>query len=148
MSFNAASTPQITGLSGTIFALVASYAFEGFQAPVESVGVNVAKAGRAIPLKWRVLDLGGNPVANLTAPPVKVTSAGINCDQLSGQPEEVDAYATGASGLINQGSGNYQFNWATDGAWAGTCRRVQLDLGDKNPDGTPQYRTADFRFTR
>ncbi|MBA2721163.1 MAG: hypothetical protein H0U52_18265 [Chloroflexi bacterium] len=33
-------------------------------------------------------------------------------------------------------------------AAAGTCRRLRLNLGEGNPDGTPHYRTADFQCTR
>ena len=44
--------------------------------------------------------------------------------------------------------GAYQLNWATAKAFAGTCRRLRLDLGEKHPDGTRFYRTADFRFTK
>jgi len=60
----------------------------------------------------------------------------------------VEEYATGVSGLQNLGDGAYQLNWATSKAFAGTCRRLRLDLGEQNPDGTPFYRTADFRFTK
>jgi hypothetical protein len=46
------------------------------------------------------------------------------------------------------GDGAYQLNWVTSQTFAGTCRRLRLDLGEQNPDGTSFYRTADFGFTR
>jgi hypothetical protein len=148
VTFDLTSAPKVTQLGGTVFALVAAHAFMGFDDPVENSVANAAKAGRAVPLKWRVLDLGGNPVADLSAGVVKATSVRIDCTGLSAEEEAVDAYAAGASGLQNLGGGSYQLNWRTEPSWKGTCRRLQLDLGDRNPDGTPVYRTADFVFTR
>ncbi len=74
---------------------MASYGLVGFEPPVDNDVVNVAQAGRAIPLKWRLYDRGGN--------------------------------------------------WTTAKAFADTCRRLRLDLGEQKPDGTPYYRSADFR---
>lgn len=95
-----------------------------------------------------VFDLGNNPVVDLAPASVAVTSVAMDCGALSGGADAVEAYAAGASGLQNLGDGYYQFNWATLKSYAGTCRRLRLDLGERNPDGTPFYRTADFSFTR
>ena len=146
VGFSASSAPQITALGGTVFGFVASYGLVGFEPPVNNDAVNVAKAGRAIPLKWGLYDLGGNPITDLAA--VHVTSVSLSCYSLTEGQDAVEEYATGASGLQNLGEGGYQLNWATTKAFAGTCRRLRLDLGERNPDGTPFYRTADFRFTR
>ena len=59
----------------------------------------------------------------------------------------MEEYAAGSSDLQYLGDGNYQLNWGTAKNYAGTCRRVRIDLGERNPDGTSYYRTADFRFT-
>jgi N-acylglucosamine 2-epimerase len=113
------------------------YGFTGFQAPVDNGVVNVAKAGTAIPLKWRLTDHAGNPVLDLAE--VRITSAGHTCD--GGAPEDaIEEVASGASGLQNLGDGNYQINWKSPKTYAGTCRTVQLDLGEG------QMRTAEFRF--
>src|SRR5262245_39413018 len=148
VAFTATSTPQVTALSGTVFAFVASYGLVGFAPPVVNDALNVAKAGRAIPLKWRLYDLGGNPVTDLAPTAVHVTSVSVACSDLTEGPDAVEEYATGASGLQNLGDGAYQLNWATSEAFAGTCRRLRLDLGEQNPDGTPFYRTADFSFVK
>ena len=108
----------------------------------------LAKAGRAIPLKWRLYDLGGNPVTKLAPAAVKLTSVSVACSALSEGNDAVEEYVTGASGLQNLGGGAYQLNWATSKTFAGTCRRLRLDLGERNPDGSVFYRTADFQFTR
>jgi len=44
--------------------------------------------------------------------------------------------------------GAYQLNWATSKAFAGSCRRLRLDLGEQTPDGTPFYRSADFQLIK
>lgn len=59
-----------------------------------------------------------------------------------------DFTVTTVIGLQNPGDATYQLNWATLKSYAGSCRRVQPDLGERNPDGTVFYRTADFQFTR
>jgi hypothetical protein len=46
------------------------------------------------------------------------------------------------------GGGAYRLNWATSKAFVGTCQRLRLDLGERNPDGSAFYRTADFQFTK
>lgn len=148
VAFSDTSAPQVSGLTGTVFGFVASFGFAGFEPPVDSGVLNVAKAGRAIPLKWRLYDLGNNPVTDLAPDAVSVTSVSVDCEGLTGEASEVEAYTTGASGLQNLGDGFYQLNWATLKSHAGTCRRVRLGLGEQNPDGSPFYRTADFRFTR
>ncbi|MGH3477788.1 MAG: PxKF domain-containing protein, partial [Nocardioidaceae bacterium] len=113
------------------------YGFTGFQAPVDNGVLNVAKAGTAIPLKWRLTDHAGNPVLDLAS--VRITSAGHTCD--GGAPEDaIEEVAPGASGLQNLGDGNYQINWKSPKTYAGTCRTLQLDLGEG------QMRTAEFRF--
>src|SRR5262249_27758950 len=120
----------------------------GFEPPVDNDALNVAKAGRAIPLKWRLYDLGGNPVTDLALTAGHLTSVSVACAALTQPPNAVEEYATGASGLPTLGDGASQLNWATSKTFAGTCRRLRLDLGEQNPDGTPFYRTADFSFIK
>jgi Tol biopolymer transport system component len=113
------------------------YGFTGFQAPVDNGVVNVAKAGTAIPLKWRLTDHSGNPVLDLTS--VRITSAGHTCD--GGAPEDaIEEVASGASGLQNLGGGNYQINWKSPKNYAGTCRTLHLDFDEG------LTHNAEFRF--
>jgi hypothetical protein len=148
VTFDSTSAPAVTALGGTVFAAVTGYYFQGFGIPVDANTLNGAKAGRAIPLKWRVYDYAAAPVGDLDPAVVKITSVRIACDTADDPTDPLEEYATGASGLQNLGDGVYQLNWATLRGYARTCRRVQLDLGERNPDGTPFYRTADFEFTR
>jgi hypothetical protein len=148
VTFDATSTPKVTELGGTVFAVITGLFFHGFAQPIDAGAVNVAKAGRAIPLKWQVFSHTGEPVFDLDPAITKISSVAILCDA-TGEPTDVlEEYATGASGLKNLGNGIFQLNWNTPKTYAGTCRRLRLDLGERNPDGTPFYRTADFQFTR
>jgi hypothetical protein len=146
--FTAASSPSVFQLSGTVFAVIPNYYFRGFGTPVDMGTLNVAKAGRAIPLKWQVFDENVAPVTGLDPEIVKVSSVAINCAASGSGADVIEEYATGQSGLQNLGDGVYQLNWSTSKSYAGTCRRLRLDLGERNPDGSTFYRTADFQFTR
>ena len=116
------------------------YKFEGFYSPVNNNGVlNSAKAGQAIPLKWRLLDANDHPVTDL--PSVTVTVKGLSCG-LGSTNDLVEEYAAGSSGLQNLGNGYYQFNWKSPSAYAYSCKTLYLDLGDGSP------RTALFKFTK
>ena len=108
----------------------------------------MAKAGRAVPLKWRVLELGGNPVADLDPTVVRVTSASVQCAALDGADAPLDAYAVGSSGLQNFGDGYYQWNWATQKSWAGSCRRLTVRLGNADPLGVQIGHSVNFEFGR
>jgi hypothetical protein len=148
VTFDATSTPAVTALGGTVFATVPNYYFRGFGIPIDSQKLNVAKAGRAIPLKWQLFDVAVRPVLDLDPAVVNVSSFSFPCGSTSEPTDIVEEYAAGASGLQNHGDGNYQLNWDTSKSYAGSCRRLRLDLGERNPDGTTFYRTADFQFTR
>jgi hypothetical protein len=117
-----------------------AYDFIGFTSPVDNNGVlNVARAGQALPLKWRLLDAGGNPVTTLGS--VKITAQNLTCD-LGATADQVEEYAAGSSGLQNLGDGYYQFNWKTPSTYAKSCKTMHLDLGEG------ATRTALFRFTK
>ena len=116
------------------------YVFTGFFQPVDNLPlVNVAKAGQTIPLKWRLTDANGAPVLNLAS--VTVTVASLSCTSGSSS-DQVEEYASGASGLQNLGNGYYQFNWKTPTSYANSCKTMKLNLGN----GVLQ--TALFQFKR
>ena len=126
--------------------------FIGFDSPVTNTAVNLATAGQSIPLGFHVFDESNNPIVNLSlctqqnpslcpAGSVQIVDFQSSCS-VDGDTEigAVIADGSGNSGLINQGNGNYQFNWKTQKAWAGTCRTVQVNL----LDGINHY--AVFKF--
>ena len=116
-----------------------NYGFVGFAQPVDGTGLNSAKAGRTVPLKWRVVDAYQNPITDLTAVTVKAVTltcaTGVTADA-------IEEYAAGTSGLQNLGDGYYQWNWQTPTSYAKSCKTVTVDLGD---DAT---HTAAFTFTK
>lgn len=116
------------------------FTFVGFAAPVDNTATNLAKAGQAIPIKFQVLDSSGTPVSTLTMPPVSISSASRSCASGTVSDITLESTATGNSGFQNLGGGNYQFNWATSKSWSGTCRQIQVSLGDG------VLHTANFQF--
>ena len=124
-----------------------NYAFAGFFSPVDNLPVlNMAKAGQAIPLKWRITDAGGNPVTDLASVNVKVTVASLSCNAGT-TVDVIEEYAAGSSGLQNLGNGYYQFNWKTPTSYANSCKTLRLDLGEGS-DVSPVFHTALFQFKK
>jgi mannose/cellobiose epimerase-like protein (N-acyl-D-glucosamine 2-epimerase family) len=104
------------------------YAFSGLFSPIDPLPtVNVANAGRTIPVKWRIVDADGVGVAHQSSFG-SVTSASTACDG-SGASDAIEAYAVG-SGLQYLGDGYWQFDWKTPKSFAGQCRTMSLNLAD------------------
>jgi hypothetical protein len=107
------------------------YGFAGLFAPIDRPNTrNVSKAGQSIPLKWRLTDAQGDPVLDLHT--ATVTVSGINCS-LGSTDDLVEEVAPGGSGLQNLGDGYYQINWKTPTSYAGSCKSLNLDLGEGGP---------------
>jgi len=103
------------------------YGFVGFSSPVQNPStLNVIKAGRSVPLRWRVLDAQGVPVTNLAA--ATVTATAISCPSTA--ENRIYTYGGSSSQLQNLGNGYYQLDWAAAGSLRGYCRRLELNLGD------------------
>jgi hypothetical protein len=122
-------------------AITVNYNFAGLFSPVDPLPtLNSAKAGQAIPLKWRLTDYSGNPVLNFSAAGVVVTN--LNCAAATGS-DIIEEYA-GNSGLQNLGDGYYQFNWKTPSAYATMCKSILLNLGEGSARGPLGY----FQFKK
>ncbi len=118
------------------------YNFTGFSQPVDNLpALNTANSGQAIPLKWQITDVNGQPVTNLAS--VMVTAVSFSCP-VGTAPDQLEEYAPGSSGLLNQGDGNYQFDWKTPKSYAASCKTMKLDLGE----GPGMERTALFQFVK
>lgn len=118
------------------------YTFEGFFSPIEnSPVVNQAKAGQAIPVKWRITDKSGLPISD-SASFISITSYSVSCAEFAGDPTStvVEELAAGSSGLQYLGDGWWQFNWKTSKTYRGQCRVMKLTLDDKSEH------TASFSF--
>jgi Tol biopolymer transport system component len=114
------------------------YSFTGFFQPIDNDQPNAAKAGQSIPIKWRLTDGNGVPIADPSSF-VSVTSSPTS-GSCSGIPDGIETYA-GSSGLQYLGDGYWQFNWKTPKSYAGQCRIMTLNLNDGGTD-----RTATFIF--
>ena len=134
----AVSASDLAGNSTTVSCGYAvQYDFRGFKFPVNGLEVNKAKAGRIIPIIWRIVDANGNGVTSV-ASFTSLTSVTIACP---GEPADtIELYLPFATGLVNLGGGFWTTSWKTPASYAGTCRRMQLNLAD----GTT--RTAPFQF--
>ena len=115
------------------------YRFSGFVQPVDNLPiVNLANAGRTIPVKWQLKDAAGASVSDLAA----VSSllwAPMACDAAPTDIVEEETAATGGTQLRYDGS-QFIYNWSTQKGWAGSCVQLQLTFAD----GTKQY--AKFKF--
>ena len=118
-----------------------TYNFEGFFAPIDNPPiVNAAKAGSAVPVKWRLTTAGAAPVSDPNSF-VGLFSYQVNCGTTDGLEAAVETVAAGGSGLQYLGDGTWQINWKTLPNYPrGTCRVMDLQLND----GTHHY--ANFKF--
>ncbi|HEU0306371.1 MAG TPA: PxKF domain-containing protein, partial [Lysobacter sp.] len=113
------------------------YGFAGFNSPVQNPPVlNVIKAGRSIPFRWRVVDAQGAPVSNLASATVAATA--ISCPAAT--ENRISSYGGNNGQLQNLGNGYYQLDWAAASSLRNSCRRLDLNLGDG------QVRSAQFKF--
>ena len=137
-------TQTICGATSSFspFAIVQrNYAFAGFSSPVDALPiVNVAKAGSAIPVKFRLFagDMGLSIFAQSHPSSVRVA-----CDTQADQSVVEETVGATASSLkYDPATGLYNYVWKTDKTWANTCRRLVL----KFRDGTEAR--ALFKFKR
>lgn len=98
-----------------------------FDRPVDRNVTNVAKAGRTLPVKWRVT-LDGVPVSD---PSHFVGLFSAQCTSNADPPadDQIEFYS-GSSGLQYLGDGWWQFNWKTVRSYEGQTRKMTLRLDD------------------
>ena len=119
----------------TCTSFLVTYQFEGFYQPIDSTLVNSAKAGQAIPGKWRLTDANGLAIDNQGSF-AGFYSYPIDCESFAGNPSDaIEEYSTGNSGLQYHGDGNWQYNWKTLKSYTGSCRAmyVEFDSGSISP---------------
>jgi len=116
------------------------YDWTGFFPPVDNGDVNVAKAGRAIPLKF---SLNGDQGLELEIFATNYPkSKRIPCvESDSFEEDELPTVAAGESSLsYDADTDQYIYVWKTLKSWAGTCRQLEVKLSD----GTSHF--ANFTF--
>jgi hypothetical protein len=112
------------------------YDFDGFFRPIDNDGVNAAKAGRAIPVKFSLNGDQGSDIFESGYP--KSIPITCNGEESEGQIEET--VTAGDSSLnYDADADQYIYVWKTDESWMG-CRRLEVKL----KDGTSYF--ADFKF--
>ncbi len=118
---------------------IAAWPFGGFLAPMDNGKTNVAQAGSAVPVKFR---LGGDlGLAIFAAGYPK--SAPTACPSGAPQDPVEQTVAAGESSLSDDTlTGRYVYVWKTDKAWGGTCRQLDVKLADST------VHTATFQFKR
>ncbi|MDQ1402783.1 MAG: hypothetical protein QOG03_1099 [Actinomycetota bacterium] len=137
-TFQVVASDAAGNTSTTTISYTVGYNFIGYLNGISNAPtVNVANAGRTIPMKWQLTDGSGAYMTSLSVV-TSVTSYAINC--ATGAPTSSAATTTAGSGLGIDGT-TYHYNWSTSSSWANSCRRFVLALDD----GT--FHTADFKFT-
>jgi hypothetical protein len=116
------------------------YNFVGFLQPVNNLPViNIANAGRTIPIKWQLTDANAAYVSDLDSF-TSLVSAPIACDASPTAIIGEELLSTGGTVLRYDAAANhFIFNWQTSSTWA-DCRLLQLTLAD----GTQYF--AKFKF--
>jgi hypothetical protein len=110
----------------TCQSFLVTYKFTGFFSPVENDFLNMAKAGQAIPIKWRLTDANDVPIDDPASFADLFSSQNL-CE--GGLPtDSVAEDAAGDSGLQYNGDGYWQFNWKTEKAYANTCRAMYVEF--------------------
>jgi hypothetical protein len=107
------------------------FTFAGFTAPVDNLPiVNKANAGQAIPVKWKLTDANGVGISDPSSF-TSLTVYQVSCGAWSALPSDLlPDQQTSTSGLLYQGSGNWQFNWKTPKNYAGLCLVARVTLSD------------------
>jgi hypothetical protein len=115
------------------------FSFDGFFSPIENPPtVNVATAGKAIPVKFSLGGDHGLQIFDTGSP----GSALIACDSTAPLDAVEETVASGSSGLsFDAATGVYTYVWKTKKPWAGTCRQLLVRL----IDGSVHRATFKFR---
>lgn len=121
------------------------YNFTGFFQPVENLPFrNTVKAGRAIPVKFKLggyqgMDIFNTVPGTTTQGPI---STNITCTSASSDEIETTLAVTNSTLSYDSVSDTYTYTWKTDSAWAGKCRTFKLNLKDGS---THSFQVALFK---
>ena len=100
--------------------------------------VNVARAGRAVPVKFSLDGYDDMDILEVGYP----KSQQIDCDSLDPVDRVVGTVTAGSTGLsYDESTEAYTYIWKTEKAWAGSCRQLILKLND----GTEHLAYFEFR---
>ena len=107
---------------------ISTYDFVGFLQPVAAApAISEVKAGRAIPMKFR---LGGDYGLNILAPG-SPASAQVECPADTPITAMEPTSTAGAGSLTYEAATDtYNYVWKTETSWSGTCRTFTMTLND------------------
>ena len=126
------STNRSDGIQNFGVPATCSAAAGAFRPPLnQAPTVNDRGAGDTVPVKYSVTGLQPGQTVTLD-------SEQVDCGSLksSGAPTPIST-----TGQSKQKGDEYHVNWATDSAWAGTCRRLTLRISGASSS------VAYFRFS-
>lgn len=89
--------------------------------------VNVAEAGRVLPVRWRITDVDRMPVDDLRRATVTTPKVHLAPDLST---DRVEWYAASARGLRSLGDGVYQYDWTIPASLRGKTVVLRVDLGE------------------
>jgi hypothetical protein len=115
------------------------YNFMGFSPPVDNPPmVNVAKAGRAVPVKFSLDGYYDMDILEVGYP----GSQQIDCDSLDPLDTAEETLSIGSIRLFyKKSTEEYTYIWKTEKAWAGSCRQLIVKFND----GTEHLAYFEFR---
>ena len=122
-------TPTRPTATATAAATGAPMTFLGFAQPIDDRIVNAATAGRTVPVRYRLVDAAGQPIADPSTF-VALTFRAEPSSSCAGAPSDDVETSTADDGLRYLGHGTWQLNWKTPKAFAGQCRTMTLELRD------------------
>jgi extracellular elastinolytic metalloproteinase len=98
----------------------AAVTFGGFRSPINPApALNVRDAGDVWPVKFSLAGAGTS---------LQVDSQPVSCSTLVPTGEAPIAVTTPGSTALNKSGDEYRFNWQTDAAWTGSCRRLTIRI--------------------
>jgi hypothetical protein len=104
------------------------------------------KAGATVPV---LFSLGGNYGLDIFSP--APTATPVSCTTLTGDPADAvtPTETTAASGLsYDPGTGQYNYRWKTNKAWAGQCWQLRLPFGPNAGSYAGAAVVFNFRFDK
>jgi hypothetical protein len=112
----------------------------GFSSPIDMNGyLNIANAGRTIPVKWHLIDQTGAPISN----PQSVEGLVTNIKQCTSgsQTAVVEEYVSiSENDLIYKGNGDWQYNWKTPKAYATLCIDMHIEFVNGQTSDTAYFK--------
>lgn len=108
----------------------AKYKFSGFHNPVDMGNwVNLAKAGKTVPIKFKLTDANGAPVSN-PASFVGMVETNVSCNAYKNKPTDTIEFYSTSTGLQYLGNGNWQYNWQVPNSYKNACLAIRLQFND------------------